>query len=379
MRQITNEFYRKSMELYCGTAAREYDSIKNEVEQIMENNQLQKNKKRSNILNLTEEEDEEEDGYPNNRQQNQDNDEEEEKSYAAFKQYHDLRIKRLNLEAEQSCYFLEEQRAEGEIDVSAEIAPAHNEYELLKLGPRFIFNDSQTASRRRITELATLRRKIENRLYEKKVSPGRPVQQFIDELDTLLQNLHNSTSSTTYSRKIHQTINQNTPIVIPDHHIISSQSQTNIRSINTKKKNYHRLIKRLKHKFRLTNTVIRKTDKSKVFHLDRVDEYQKKSNEYMIRTNTYKCLGTNNPLPDLIQRTNKYLLDLRLAKWITQKQYEQLCIKADEVELAHLYYLPKAHKLRTPLRPIISGLKHPTIKISKFLDDLLRPLFDKMA
>ncbi|CAF2041490.1 unnamed protein product [Rotaria magnacalcarata] len=53
--------------------------------------------------------------------------------------------------------------------------------------------------------------------------------------------------------------------------------------------------------------------------------------------------------------------------------------KTNEVELAHLYYLPKAHKPGTPLRPIISGLKHPTIKISKFLDDLLRPLFDQMA
>ena len=81
----------------------------------------------------------------------------------------------------------------------------------------------------------------------------------------------------------------------------------------------------------------------------------------------------------LIQRTNKYLFDLRLAKWITQKQYELLCINPFEVELAHLYYLPKAHKTGTPLRPIISGLKHPTIKISKFLDDLLRPLFDRMA
>ncbi|CAF2208151.1 unnamed protein product, partial [Rotaria magnacalcarata] len=93
----------------------------------------------------------------------------------------------------------------------------------------------------------------------------------------------------------------------------------------------------------------------------------------------YHCLGTTDPLPDLIQRTNKYLLDLRLAKWITQKQYELLSIKPNEVELAHLYYLPKAHKPGTPLRPIISGLKHPTIKISKFLDDLLRPLFDQMA
>jgi hypothetical protein len=35
--------------------------------------------------------------------------------------------------------------------------------------------------------------------------------------------------------------------------------------------------------------------------------------------------------------------------------------------------------LDTPLRPIIDGLKHPTINIFKFLDGLLRPLFDKMA
>ncbi|CAF2019617.1 unnamed protein product [Rotaria magnacalcarata] len=99
----------------------------------------------------------------------------------------------------------------------------------------------------------------------------------------------------------------------------------------------------------------------------------------MDNAKAYQCLGTTDPLPDLIQRTNKYLLDLRLTKWVTQKQYEQLSIKPNEVELAHLYYLPKAHKPGTPLRPIISGLKHPTIKISKFLDDLLRPLFDQMA
>ncbi|CAF1546900.1 unnamed protein product [Rotaria sp. Silwood1] len=72
-------------------------------------------------------------------------------------------------------------------------------------------------------------------------------------------------------------------------------------------------------------------------------------------------------------------VDLLLAKWITQKQYEKLCINPSEVELAHLYYLPRAHKPGTPLRPIISGLKHPTVKISKFLDELLLPLFDKMA
>ncbi|CAF4540624.1 unnamed protein product [Rotaria sp. Silwood2] len=76
----------------------------------------------------------------------------------------------------------------------------------------------------------------------------------------------------------------------------------------------------------------------------------------MKKTEAYKCLDQNDPLPSLIER-----------------------IKSNEVELAHLYYLPKAHKPDTPLRPIIAGLKHPTIKISKFLDEILRPLFDQMA
>ncbi|CAF1139748.1 unnamed protein product [Rotaria sordida] len=159
----------------------------------------------------------------------------------------------------------------------------------------------------------------------------------------------------------------------------ATQSQIINRVKVTKKKNYGRLVKRLKHKFKLANVTLQKSDKSKVFHLGKIEDYRKKSKEYMEKTQAYKCLGTNDPLSELIQKTNKYLLDLRLAKWITQKHCELLSIKSNEVELAHLYYLPKAHKPGTPLRPIISGLKHPTIKISKFLDDLLRPLFDNMA
>ena len=51
-----------------------------------------------------------------------------------------------------------------------------DEYQLLKLGPRFIYDDSNTASRRRTTELATLQRKIERRFFEKKVNPGCAVE-----------------------------------------------------------------------------------------------------------------------------------------------------------------------------------------------------------
>ncbi|CAF3503095.1 unnamed protein product [Rotaria sp. Silwood1] len=94
-----------------------------------------------------------------------------------------------------------------------------------------------------------------------------------------------------------------------------------------KKKNYGRLVKRLKHKLRSTSIVVQKTEKCKVFRLGKLQDYYKKSDEYMEKT--------------------------------------EACIKSNEVELAHLYYLPKAHKLGTSLRPIISGLKHPTIKYIK--------------
>jgi hypothetical protein len=253
-----------------------------------------------------------------------------------------------------------------------------DEYQLLKLGPRFIYNDPKTASRRRITELATLQRKIESRFFEKKVSPGRSVEQFIAELNIILQNLHNTSIHNYDQQKPKQHRN------IPYEHFLSTIESNqfgimNLPIIEKKKKNYSRLVKRLKHKFRSTNIVLQKTDKSKVFHLGKFQDYQTKSRAYMEKTEAYKCLGSDNPLPDLIERTNKYLLNLRLTHWITQKQYEQLCINPNEVKLAHLYYLPKAHKPNTPLRPIVSGLKHPTVKISKFLDKLLRPLFDQMA
>ncbi|CAF2906516.1 unnamed protein product [Rotaria sp. Silwood2] len=364
MRQITKDFRTQAMTLYVQSAARENEILSNEIKGVV-------------------------DRFP------QENDDgfDAEPGYAAFKQYHELREKRMKLEIEQSMHFLFELQVEGDtnnLQIQEEIiAPTvipniqltEEEHQLLKLGPKFIFNDPKTAARRRITELAALRRKIENCFFRKKVSPGRPLQQFMAELDVLLQTLHNVLIIDKYLNKnasFGNNINQNKSIM----EVINSQlSQSQfVNTIKTKKKkNYGRLVKRLKHKFKLANVILQKSDKSKVFHLGKLEDYRKKSKEYMEKTQAYKCLGSEDPLPDLIQRTNKYLLDLRLAKWITQKQYEKLCINPCEVELAHLYYLPKAHKPGTPLRPIISGLKHPTIKISKFLDDLLRPLFDKMA
>ncbi|CAF4407725.1 unnamed protein product [Rotaria magnacalcarata] len=90
-----------------------------------------------------------------------------------------------------------------------------------------------------------------------------------------------------------------------------------------KKKNYPRLVKRLKQKLRSASIVLQKTDKSKLIHLGKLQHYHKKSDEYMEKTEACECLHQNDPLPNIAELTNKYLLNLRLKHWITQRQYEQ--------------------------------------------------------
>ncbi|CAF5157005.1 unnamed protein product [Rotaria magnacalcarata] len=53
--------------------------------------------------------------------------------------------------------------------------------------------------------------------------------------------------------------------------------------------------------------------------------------------------------------------------------------KRETVQLAYLYFIPKPRKAGTPLRPIVSSMNMPTTGISKFLDKLIRPIFDKHA
>jgi hypothetical protein len=84
MRELTKEYRTQSMSLYLKSITREYEILGNEI---------------SNIIN----------GFPKDS-----NDVFDDTSIKAFKHYHDLRVKRFNLEAEQSAYFLEEQRVEGE-------------------------------------------------------------------------------------------------------------------------------------------------------------------------------------------------------------------------------------------------------------------------
>ena len=211
---------------------------------------------------------------------------------------------------------------------------------LLKLGPKYIPNNPHLAHARMENEIEVVVKKIHKTFVEHGwVVPQQQLKIFTDSVEKILTECHDAHPP----------------------------------SIEMKE------MSKIRNRFEATQTIIRKTDKSKVFHLGKVDDYKVKAEAYMTKTKAYQDLGSINPLESLVDRTNGFLLGLWVHKHITQKQYEKLKVNREAAELAHLYFLPKTHKQGTSLRPIMAGIKSPTIAISRWLDGLLRPLFDKLA
>lgn len=94
IRKINKDFRLRTMTLYKETLAREHELLLNEINQIIK-------------------------GFPEQDSSSQD----QESCVAAFMHYHELKLKRMNFEAQQSIHFLEEQRAEDE-DEEIIVAPA---------------------------------------------------------------------------------------------------------------------------------------------------------------------------------------------------------------------------------------------------------------
>jgi hypothetical protein len=89
----------------------------------------------------------------------------------------------------------------------------------------------------------------------------------------------------------------------------------------------------------------------------------------------------------------KLLDGLLKKKTINHKQWSTMIPHRDKVELGHLYFLPKPHKVRkshsldftslfiyywigTPLRPTISSINGPATGVSHVLDHVQRPIFN---
>ena len=95
--------------------------------------------------------------------------------------------------------------------------------------------------------------------------------------------------------------------------------------------------------------ILRRTDKSKVFHLGHARDYRAKILQYMQETSAYEEITSGiSPLAAQLRQVTS-LLD-RLHKTarplITKRQYALMYPKQDHIELGHVYFIPKPHKVR---------------------------------
>ena len=151
-----------------------------------------------------------------------------------------------------------------------------------------------------------------------------------------------------------------TPLSFKDH--IQARQQAQISASIRKKIQQHHL-------------TIRVTDKSNNFYIGLTSEFKKKEQAYFNETNAYIQL-MDNPFDEVLNKVIQLLNQLRSKRFILKWQYDQMMPDPKQTQLAHLYFNPKTHKNDIPVRPIISSLHSATTKISKFLDSIIRPIFD---
>lgn len=92
--------------------------------------------------------------------------------------------------------------------------------------------------------------------------------------------------------------------------------------------------------------VLRRTDKSKVFHIGLNKDYHQKAMAYMEKTCAYEKVKENKcPLQHSLSVVITLLDKLLESKAITLQQYLIMKPNRDKLELGHLYFLPKPHKV----------------------------------
>ncbi|CAF1237188.1 unnamed protein product [Rotaria sp. Silwood1] len=139
-----------------------------------------------------------------------------------------------------------------------------------------------------------------------------------------------------------------------------------------------KIVQSIRKKLKKYKLILRETDKSRVLHIGRAIDYERKATEYRQTTGAYQVL-TSNPFNDIICTVTRLLNQLKSSNRISEWQRVKLTPNRKKTELAYMYFIPKPHKKGTPLRPILNTIHAVTKQISQYLDKLIRPLFDRFV
>ena len=92
--------------------------------------------------------------------------------------------------------------------------------------------------------------------------------------------------------------------------------------------------------------IVRPIDKGKGFYIGNTATIEYKTQEYMDKTEAYQEITSGrSPLADNLRAVQTVLDYLVTQKAITKKQRDKLLPNSNKLELAHLYTLPKVHKV----------------------------------
>jgi hypothetical protein len=109
----------------------------------------------------------------------------------------------------------------------------------------------------------------------------------------------------------------------------------------------HIMVKSIQRQFQQSNIIVRSTDKSKVFYFGEAIDFERKAHEYMAKTNAYQeIISGQSPLANDLNVVNTSIDWLFKNGRITKDQQKDLQPNIHKLELAHLYFIPKAHKVK---------------------------------
>jgi hypothetical protein len=92
--------------------------------------------------------------------------------------------------------------------------------------------------------------------------------------------------------------------------------------------------------------IIRRTDKNKVFYIGKLDDFERKAQEYMLKTQAYEEITSGRcPLADNLHAVQALLNYLMTKNVLTKKQVNYLSPNLGSLELGHYHGLPKPHKV----------------------------------
>ena len=114
------------------------------------------------------------------------------------------------------------------------------------------------------------------------------------------------------------------------------------------------LVKSIRHKLNKAKLILRRTDKSNVFHVGQARDYEEKAKAYRNKTGAFQEL-VGNPLSEIYNKVKQLLDDFLSKKHISARQPKKMMPDRKKIKLAHMYFLPKAHKVNH-LFFILSGM-----------------------